>query len=74
MECEEGFSTFLTIKSKIRNCLTNPEHNFRCSVSKISPRLARKVSVVIALTYKYLLVDKLYRDGQKKIAPLDKVP
>ena len=34
-ECEQGFSTFLTIKSKTRNRLVNPEHDFRCSVSKI---------------------------------------
>ena len=28
-ECKQGFSTFLTIKSKTRNRLVNPEHNFR---------------------------------------------
>ena len=38
-ECEQRFSTFLAIKSKTRNCLVNPEHDFRCSVSKISPHL-----------------------------------
>ena len=42
-ECEQGFSTFLTIKSKTRNRLVKPEHNFRCSVSKISSRLAKLV-------------------------------
>ena len=42
-EYKQGFSTFLTIKSKTRNRLVNPEHNFRCSVSKISPRLAKLV-------------------------------
>ena len=42
-ECEQGFSTFLTIESKTRNCLVKPEHNFRCSVSKISSRLAKLV-------------------------------
>ena len=35
--------TFLAIKSKPRNRLVNPEHKFRCSVSKISPRLAKLV-------------------------------
>ena len=29
------FSTFFTIKSKTRNRLVKPEHDFRCSVSKI---------------------------------------
>ena len=42
-ECEQGFSTFFTIKSKTRNRLVNPEHYFRCSVSKISPRFAKLV-------------------------------
>ena len=42
-ECEQEFSTFLTIKSKTRNRLLNSKHNFRCSVSKISPRLAKLV-------------------------------
>ena len=42
-ECKQRFSTFLTIKSKTRNCLVNPEHNFRYSVSKISPSLAKLV-------------------------------
>ena len=44
-ECEQRFSTFLTIKSKTRNRLVNPEHNFRCFVSKICPRLAKLVEV-----------------------------
>ena len=42
-ECEQGFSTFLTIESKTRNRLVNPKHDFQCSVSKISPRLAKLV-------------------------------
>ena len=42
-ECKQRFSTFLTIKLKTRNRLVNPEHSFRCSVSKISPRLAKLV-------------------------------
>ena len=42
-ECKQGFSTFLIIKSKTRNRLVNQEHDFRCSVSKIFPRLAKLV-------------------------------
>ena len=42
-KCEQSFSTFLAIKSKTRNCLVNPEHDFRCSVSSISPRFAKLV-------------------------------
>ena len=42
-ECEQGFSTFLTIKLKTRNRLVNPEHDFQCSVSKTSPRFAKLV-------------------------------
>ena len=42
-EYKQGFFTFLTIKSKTRNRLANPEHNFRYSVGKISPRLAKLV-------------------------------
>ena len=42
-ECEQGFSNFLVIKSKARNHLENPGHDFRCSMSKISPRLAKLV-------------------------------
>ena len=42
-KCKQGFSTFLTVKSKTRNRLVNPEHDFRCSVSKISPRFAKPV-------------------------------
>ena len=33
-QCKQEFSIFLTIKSKTRNRLVNPEHNFQCSVSK----------------------------------------
>ena len=57
-------STFLTTKSKTRKRLVNSEHGFRSSVSKISPQIAElvlgKASASIALTYKYLLVDKLH--------------
>ena len=42
-ECEQTFSTSLIIKSKTRNRLVNPEYDFRCSVSKISPRFAKLV-------------------------------
>ncbi|KAF2350628.1 hypothetical protein FHG87_018616 [Trinorchestia longiramus] len=34
-ECEQGFSAFMTIKSKSRNRLDTPEHDFRCGVSKV---------------------------------------
>ena len=53
-ECEQGFSTFLTIKSKTRNRLLNPEHNFRCSVSKVSLRLAKLVEEKQAQTSHWL--------------------
>ena len=58
-ECEQRFFTFLTIRSKTRNRLLNPEHHFRCSVSKISSRLEklveeRKCSHCVH-TYKYVL-------------------
>ena len=33
-ECEQGFSTFLNIKSKKRNRSVAPMHDFRCAVSK----------------------------------------
>ena len=57
-ECEQGFSTFLTIKSKTRNPLVNPEHDFQCSVSKISPRFAKLVEEKQAQhDLQYLLVD-----------------
>ena len=36
-ECKQGFSTFLTIKSKTRKRLVNSKYDFRCSMSKISP-------------------------------------
>ena len=42
-ECEQEFSTFLTIKMKTRNRLINPEHNLRCSASKISQLPAKLV-------------------------------
>jgi len=42
-ECEQGFSTFLMIKSKSRNRLTKPEHDFRCAVSCVAPRIGQLV-------------------------------
>ncbi|KAF2361138.1 Protein of unknown function DUF4817 [Trinorchestia longiramus] len=38
-ECEQGFLVFMTIKSKSRNRLDAPEHDFRCAVSKVMPRI-----------------------------------
>ena len=41
-ECEQGFSTFLNIKSKKRNRLVAPQHDFRCAISEsIKPRIDR---------------------------------
>ena len=34
-ECEQGFSALMAIKSKSRNRLTEPRHDFRCAVSKV---------------------------------------
>ena len=43
-KCELGFSTFLNIKSKKRNRLVAPQHDFRCAVSEsIKPRIDRLV-------------------------------
>ncbi|KAF2351079.1 Ribonuclease H-like domain [Trinorchestia longiramus] len=42
-ECEQGFSACMTIKSKSRNRLDAPEHDFRCAVSKIMPRIDQLV-------------------------------
>lgn len=38
-ECEQGFSTFLAIKSKSRNRLAEPKHDYRCAVSTVAPRI-----------------------------------
>ena len=53
---------FSSIKSRTRSRLVNPEHDFLCSVSTISLRLAKLVEETQAQpqSYKYLLVDKLY--------------
>ncbi|KAF2345500.1 HAT C-terminal dimerization domain [Trinorchestia longiramus] len=34
-ECEQGFSAFMTIKSKSQNRLDDCEQDFRCAVSKV---------------------------------------
>jgi len=41
-EWEQGFSAVITIKSKSRNRLTAPEHDFRCTVSEVIPRIGRE--------------------------------
>ena len=38
-ECEQGFSALMAIKSKSRNRLIEPRHDFRCAVSKVAPRI-----------------------------------
>jgi len=42
-ECEQGFSALMAIKSKSRNCLTEPGHDFRCAVSTVMPRIDQLV-------------------------------
>ena len=42
-EWKQGFSALLTIKSKSRNCLGMPEHDFRCAVSEVIPRIDQLV-------------------------------
>lgn len=42
-ECEQGFSVMLNIKSKSRNRLAAPGHDFRCAVSKVMPRIDQLV-------------------------------
>jgi len=42
-ECEQGFSALMTIKSKSRNRLTEPGHDFRCAVSRVVPRIDQLV-------------------------------
>ena len=37
-ECEQGFSALMAIKSKSRNRLTEPGHDFRCAVSNAESR------------------------------------
>ena len=38
-DCEQEFSALMAIKSKSRNCLTEPGHDFRCAVSNVQPRI-----------------------------------
>ena len=43
-ECKQGFLTCLNIKSKKRNRLVGPKHDFRCAVSESTkPRIDRLV-------------------------------
>ena len=42
-ECEQGFSALMPIKSKSRNRITEPKHDFRCAVSKVAPRIDQLV-------------------------------
>ena len=41
--CEQGFSALMAIKSKSRNCLTEPGHQFRGAVSKVMRRIDQLV-------------------------------
>ena len=34
-DCEQGFSAMMSIKTKSRNRLTSPSHDFRCAVSAV---------------------------------------
>ena len=38
-ECEQGFSALMAIKSKSRNRLPEPGHDFRCAVSNVESRI-----------------------------------
>ena len=38
-ECEQGFSAMMSIKTKSRNRLHAPRHDFRCAVSSVKPRI-----------------------------------
>ena len=42
-ECEQGFSILMNIKSKNRNRLSAPGHDFRCTISKVMPRIDQLV-------------------------------
>ncbi|XP_068239967.1 zinc finger BED domain-containing protein 5-like [Palaemon carinicauda] len=42
-ECEQRFLAFMAIKSKSRNCLAAPGHDFRRAVSKVMPRIDQLV-------------------------------
>ncbi|XP_078487931.1 zinc finger BED domain-containing protein 5-like [Ciona intestinalis] len=38
-ECEQGFSSMMSIKTKSRNRLEAPGHDFRCAVTSVAPRI-----------------------------------
>lgn len=42
-ECEQGFSALMATKSKSRNRLAAPGHDFRCAVSKVMSRIDQLV-------------------------------
>lgn len=42
--CESAFSVLLGIKSKYRSKLKTPEHDLRCAVAKVSPRINELVA------------------------------
>ena len=42
-ECEQEFSILMNIKSKNRNRLSAPGHDFRCAISKVMPRIDQLV-------------------------------
>ena len=43
-ECVQGFSAMMSIKTKIRNCLEAPAHDFRCAVSSVEPSIDQLVA------------------------------
>ena len=42
-ECDQGFLALMAIKPKSQNCLTESGHDFRCTVSKVMPRINQLV-------------------------------
>ena len=55
-KCKQGFLTFLNIKSKKRNRLAAPQHDFRCAVSEsIKPRIDRLVDNKVKNRIKFIL-------------------
>ena len=43
-KCEQGFSAMMGIKTKSRNRLDAPGHDFRCAVSSVEPRIDQLVA------------------------------
>ena len=43
-QCEQGFSAMMSIKTKSRNRLHAPRHDFRCAVSSVKPRIDKLVA------------------------------